>query len=450
MMKKALARLKRWYYDLRINMKLNLTNVLIISIPMLILSVLVNKISTEVIVDKSINSTVQGLLIVSRSIDSVLSQVEYLSGLVATNDNLQKSLQIPENNQYELLVNRSEVIKSLDSIVGDRNIIYSVTIFNDDGVLFNSTHVDPHKISNINLKMESLVKTVKEGKGKNIWISTRPISYYRGNTSIDCFSLYRVLINGLSGEAVGAIEINVTQDTISRIFSISGHGEFQNILIINEEGIVVSSAQKEELYKKIDNESYFQWVVNNQNTGKIFNVGKDKYLITSVENSRLGWYLVGFTHWDDITKDNGRVTKLIFFISMVCLLLATITSIFNSRTLTKPIINLSKHMAIAADGNLETCSEILGNDEIGNLTKNFNYMITQISSLIEKVYKEQKKKEEFKLLALQSQINPHFLYNTLDSICALAKISRNEKIYDMVKSLSIFYRSVLSEGRSID
>jgi len=86
-------------------------------------------------------------------------------------------------------------------------------------------------------------------------------------------------------------------------------------------------------------------------------------------------------------------------------------------------------------------------DEIGILAQSFNEMLERISFLMEQLYNEQKKEQELELIALQSQINPHFLYNSLESICALSKLNRNEDAYTLGKALAMFYRGVLSRGK---
>ena len=137
-MKRLFTFFKRWYYDLPLNLKLNLTNIFIIVLPMVLLAFFINKVSSEIIINQSIRSSVQSLNVVTRSIDSLLNQTDYLSKLIATNNSVQQILQVPEYNTT-LLEKRIDVISSLDSIVGDRDIISSAIIFANNGLIFNSS-----------------------------------------------------------------------------------------------------------------------------------------------------------------------------------------------------------------------------------------------------------------------------------------------------------------------
>ena len=248
-----------------------------------------------------------------------------------------------------------------------------------------------------------------ERKGEVVWRDTLPGRYYLGKGKVDCVSLFRALIDDRTGEIMGAMQVDIDQKTIAQLFSNPETDKLDATLIFDRKGSVVSSSDENKLYKDISKEKYFRWIINNPNQGKVFHVGKEKYLLTSVKYERLGWYIVGFIPLKNLTKDSEKVTNLIFLVGLLCISFAVIASILNSMAITKPIIRLSRDMANAGQGDMEVRSVAAGNDEVGNLSKSFNTMIERISNLMDKVYVEQRKKREHELLALQSQINPHFL-----------------------------------------
>lgn len=106
-------------------------------------------------------------------------------------------------------------------------------------------------------------------------------------------------------------------------------------------------------------------------------------------------------------------------------------------------------MKFVGQGDFNTQIETKSRDEIGILEQEFNKMVKKTSELMDRVVGEQKKKRESELALLQSQINPHFLYNTLDNICGLAILNRKDEIIETVKNMASFYRGVLSKGSSI-
>lgn len=148
---------------------------------------------------------------------------------------------------------------------------------------------------------------------------------------------------------------------------------------------------------------------------------------------------------------NVSVAILGFLLTaFVCILVVIIYVSYQiPLSITRPIRKLSEVTDQVAKGNLDVRSDVKGGIEVGMLSDSLNTMIDKINELIEQVTKEQirLRKAEFELL--QSQINPHFLYNTLDAIVWLAEAGEQKKVVDMVGSLSEFFRTSLNRGKDI-
>ena len=124
-------------------------------------------------------------------------------------------------------------------------------------------------------------------------------------------------------------------------------------------------------------------------------------------------------------------------------------SYFIPRSITQPIKKLSELTEQVAKGDLTVHSDLTVGAEVGMLNDSLNVMIDKLHDLVEQVKTEQVRLRKAEFQLLQSQINPHFLYNTLDAIVWLAEAGEQKKVVNMVGSLSDFFRTSLNQGKDI-
>lgn len=143
----------------------------------------------------------------------------------------------------------------------------------------------------------------------------------------------------------------------------------------------------------------------------------------------------------------NRISYVTAGITILCVTIAILFSAFFSRTITRPIGEVQKHMKKAENGEYEILTQKLSNNEIDGLISSFNHMVVRIKELIEDVYLAEIHEKDAKYLALRTQINPHMLYNTLESIRMKALISGADEVADMIKILAKMFRTALEEER---
>lgn len=181
------------------------------------------------------------------------------------------------------------------------------------------------------------------------------------------------------------------------------------------------------------------------------NFENHRFYLYAATISNTTWRVAIFTNQDALSKAITRFTWIITLvgIAVVAAFIAVLNIVANS--ITSPIKRLQKEMVEIESLNYQTSlqPEITGTSEVVELNRSFNQMMGRISELTASIVSEKEEQRKSELKALQNQINPHFLYNTLDSIIAMIDKGESAKAEEMIVALSKFFRISISKGQNI-
>lgn len=150
----------------------------------------------------------------------------------------------------------------------------------------------------------------------------------------------------------------------------------------------------------------------------------------------------------DLEIKEKEAVKISVFCLALVIIGAAVTGFYISRSVANPIAAMCRTTEEVARGNFQVRAEIRSSDETAVLAESFNSMIAKMGELVEGIRQEQLSLRDTELKLLQAQINPHFLYNTLDTIMWLAEAGQTKQVVSMVTSLSDFFRTTLSKGQN--
>lgn len=174
---------------------------------------------------------------------------------------------------------------------------------------------------------------------------------------------------------------------------------------------------------------------------------QDEHILLSYPMIRSSWHLILSFSTAGMQVRSHAMYKTIAGIAVVAILLACLFSLFLSYWHTQPIIRLANQMK---GGTLQPISDMQGlNQDYRTLYASYNDMVAQIGSLLSELYETNRREQEAQLKMLQSQLNPHFIYNVLDSVNWLAMKYKAKDIQMMVGSLATMLRCSLNSGRNI-
>lgn len=222
--------------------------------------------------------------------------------------------------------------------------------------------------------------------------------------------------------------------------------DYGEITLLNKNGYILNHYDKALIGKKIKDQWYLGQIdKGEEQTEKIDN---DDYLLLDKINE-LDMYFAIRIQLKKINEPAVEIRNSILSFSMIGILIIFLIITTAITVQFKPLNHLITKMKEVRKGNMDTQINVKGDDEIGELSHNFNKMIVDIRKLLQKVKDDQEEIRRVEFKALQSQINPHFLYNTLDFICWMTRTKQYKVIEKMVVALSSFFRLALNNGQDI-
>ena len=332
----------------------------------------------------------------------------------------------------------TEYTNTLEFSMGDISIFYYI---DDDFVVVhqNGLHYRPIK----SIESEDWYEKLKENNGRNTWFSFQKDEYFPENKTL---SLARYITD--SNDYRNQIGVLVfSMDTSTLLRSFTKITEQQVMYLADENGTIIASSEALENNPKWGQES------NSQSSMDAYEVWKNeqgKFLIRRCEIDDTGIYLVSLVPYEYM----GAIYKSFLFWVLggyfLILLLAAFYISFMSKRLTIPLKKLAESISTATVSGKLDCLEIDSTEkEICTLVDAYNMLIQKIEILLKQQYSLGKEKQQAELMALQSQINPHFLYNTLEMVNWMAERNEKENVQTVIQKMSTFYRLVLSKGKDI-
>lgn len=238
------------------------------------------------------------------------------------------------------------------------------------------------------------------------------------------------------------LDKNYIQEKINALRS--SHNRF--LIVTDGEGnVIVHNYERTEKLEEILES--IRSTPDGSRLGKVDAVGLS--LITAATSSYSGWRTISVISLGEIAKEPGVIAKWIVAAGILGVVVGVFISLFSSARLVKPIKELTYLAGQVEKENFQVRATTFGRDELGRLGRSFNKMVDKIGSLINEVYQEELKFKEAEIKALQAQINPHFLYNTLDCINWLAEFGRIEEIRSVTLSLASLMKASANNRRKM-
>lgn len=413
---------------------------MLIVITLLVFSVTSLSYTEDTVMETSIDYTTRLIKQLNRDIDSYIDYMENISYMVANGGDVSEYFfgMINEKEKQELY---SRIITQFNTVVETREDISNIGVVTPDGRFIINSGQDKLN-ENIYLKEVDWYTLAMETEGRILTASH--VQHLIRNNYKWVVTLSKGIENPVTGKNEGVFFIDLNYKLLKDLCENNSLANNSYVFIVDEAGKIIYHPKQQLLYSGLMNEKIHE-VLTCEGNYFLSKTDKGNKLYTVAESEKTGWRVVGVADYSELMKSRKETQKLYLFTAAVIFMAAILLATLLASSVTKPIKLLKDSMKEVEKGNFENANVRIEQDnEIGSLGNSFNLMTDKIQQLMEQntAVQEQKRKSEIK--ALRSQINPHFLYNTLDSIIWMAEGEKNKEVVLMTAALARLLRQSIS------
>ncbi len=455
-----IQRIARLFRNIKIQARLVLSFITLSVIPLLISGVDSYDKSSNAIKNKISTYSVQVMNQISVNISREIIRLENDSVEICFSDKAQYVLK-----DYDKIT-EWDILDIQDRMKGDLVKKFS-SLHDISDVLLYTRNQDKivaygDKTFKLNLKkdfLESYLETITREAGTPVWkavdakmeenlvkYATSPEQHSKSNGIL----IGRAVKSLETGQIIGTLIMRTNERYFLNVYANTDIGEGADIFLMDRDGTVISSRNSDIKVTKPYMDPQLIEKINNDktNTKNVFNLkmkGED-YLVAYAPVKNAPWYVVGTIPYSYLNSETDDIRSNSIIVGIICFFVAVLLSYIFSMSISSPLKKLVKAMNKAKKGNLDICVTDDSKDEIGEVANNFNSMVSEIKNLLANVKSKEKQKRNAELKALQAQINPHFLSNTLNTAKWLAGIQKAENVESILTSLISLLHMSMGKG----
>ena len=375
---------------------------------------------------------------VSMDLDQLFDDADNLISLVVSDSSIQQCIHeqsIQGNDRQELQLQMNQRMKRLSAYYDSINGAYLLL---DNNMVAKSRYYAEREQHN----MPSGLYQLARNRAGIQWVVSEKGSMLVDNMGDSVLCGVSSLTDTNTGQPCGVVIVEIKLSVIRKMMQVD-MGENSNVFLMGTEGdllVELFNNDKQDLLVK-------ELMQKEAMSNKLKVYENQEFFVLCQRFSADGCAIVGLVYKDFIRADSRKILETILKVAAIAFLINIVVSRLLKTYELQPIEDMMQYVQRVEEGDFSAKMNVTRTDEMGRLAASMDHMTKHIESLLQTVQKEQERLRWAEFKALQAQINPHFLYNTLDSIKWLVWNGENQKASEMITALTDFFRRVLSQGK---
>lgn len=422
--------------------KLLLIVIFTIALPMIIAGYVMMKNQNKMIEDEVIRTTNKDIAQISDIMSNDFNHLKSITNLFYLDEDISKLLSDYKSGTIENIP-RDTMNKSMEKYnAGMSKIRFESLLITNDGKTFGSAKNQGSDL-NFNLTDKNWYRALERIPTNILWISDPDLDLIFSTPDYPYVYIIRKTHNRGTWESTGTLILGIPENEIRKMYS--GYvTENQSIFILDNNNNLISLEDNLSLpnIQDITQEYIFKHSGSLTRT-----LGDREFLLSQYTINTTQWKVFTFNDLNHLTSSFRQISYRYLTTIFIFFGVSLIIALFSLERFTRPIKNLFRTMEKIKEGKLDVEVPITSNDEIGDLSIQFNSMVEHINILMTEVVTEQQLKREAEMLSLQTQINPHFLYNTFASIRYLIYTENKEDADKIILAFIRLMKNILSDTK---
>lgn len=431
-----MRKFRQFFQNLKIRRKIQLFSVVLVLLLCVVFVWFYSLLAFQTVRQRTWETAEQNLSEIRTYILTVDRRISAGLNHLGTSISLQKVMEQSHSGSTEQVWTVDALLQDLQNA----SQIQDLEIFTPDGTFVVGTQEEQEAIR----PAPEIFPQLLEHPESNLWWDDGE----NVNARADHISVYRAVC-GRDREVVAVVRARLDASVLSDVYNYVGFNLSSELYLFTDQGNLLLPKDAEPSALRVGRESFEDYQRGNWQEEKTYANQQDTYLVQGLPLKNYHLYVVSIAGYSLMKEDVQTLQTTILLLGFSCILVLVFYLSLMGKAISRPIAELSRKMERVREGELSLRIGSENQDEIGILSRNFDRMLDRIEELMQEVAAAENRRYELELISLQTQITPHFLYNSLDSVSALAQMGDMEGAFEMSKALSGFYRGVLSDGRSV-